>query len=117
VLSTSRLRHVRFVRCRLDGAALRMVKAESVAFEACDLTGADLSMAELTTSWFHDCNLERLDVSQARLAGTELHGSELVGVIGGQALAGTHIDSSQIVPLAFLVFDALGIAVTEERSA
>jgi hypothetical protein len=40
-----------------------------------------------------------------------------VGVISGQALAGTHIDSSQIVPLAFLVFDALGIAVTEERSA
>ena len=77
------------------------------------IPGADLYAADVAGSSFIDCDMSGADLSQAKLTGARLHGSDLADVVGGAALRDLEIDGTQIMPLAFAIFDGLGIRVTE----
>jgi uncharacterized protein YjbI with pentapeptide repeats len=113
VLTSATMRHVRFSGCRMDHASLRMTTAAPVRFDGCDLTGADFYAATLNGSRIVDCNLTGADFSQASMFGTALHGSDLADLVGGAALRGVRIDSTQIVPLALVVFDSFDIRIDD----
>jgi uncharacterized protein YjbI with pentapeptide repeats len=112
-LALGRLRDVRFVDCRLDGANLRMVDAERVGFEGCQLTEADGYGAKAVDVSFTDCDLTGAELSQATLTGARFLRSRLADLRGATALAGAVIDSGQIVPLALGLFAALEITVED----
>ena len=114
-LIMSRLRHVRFVECKLDLAALRMITGEHVTAERCVLTGADLYAMSASPLVLHDCDLTGADVSQLSSADVRLQGSRLDGLIGAASLRAAAIDSAQILPLAMAMFDSLGIRIEDER--
>ncbi len=116
VLTSTAMRHVRFTGCRMDHASLRMTSANPGIFERCDLRDVDFYAAKLAGCRLVECDLTRADFSQATMAAAVLHGSDLTDLVGGSALRGVTIDSTQIVPLALAVFDVLGITVSEPLS-
>lgn len=116
VLASARLRDVRFTNCRLDEALFRMASLERVEFDRCHLVGGDFYDTELKHVSFLDCDLNGVDYSQARMDQTRFHGSDLLNIRGGTALRGSIIESSQIMAMAFGVFEALGITVDDKRS-
>jgi len=113
VLSDGRLRHVRFHRCRMDGLVLRMVSTVQLLIEECQLPAADLYGADLRNATILDSDLCGADISEARLAGARLHGSDLADAVGGAALRDVQIDAGQVVPVAMLVLEGLGISITD----
>jgi uncharacterized protein YjbI with pentapeptide repeats len=113
VLSDGRLRHARFHRCRMDGLVLRMVSTVQLSIEECQLPAADLYGADLRDATILDSDLSGADISEARLSGARLHGSDLVDVVGGAALRDVQIAVDQVVPVAMLVLEGLGISITD----
>ena len=113
VWSDVRMRHVRFRSCRMDGTVLRMAVGSMVRFESCQLDAADLYGAELPGIDVIDCSLAGADFSHARIAGASLHGSDLTDLTGAAAFRDVSIDAGQVVPMALLVFDELGISITD----
>ena len=108
-----RLRHVRFVGCRMDAVVFRMAVASTARFESCQSVRRRPVRVRLRRSVFTDCDLTGADVSQATLAGAKLHGSDLADIVGSAALRDVEIDPSQVVAVALAVFDGIGIRVTE----
>ncbi|MAT04729.1 MAG: hypothetical protein CL424_06775 [Acidimicrobiaceae bacterium] len=114
VLSDDRLRHVRFHRCRMDGIVLRMASTIELVIQDCQLPAADLYGSDLSGSTIVDSDLSGADISNAQLSGAKLHGTDLADVVGGgAALRDVQIDAGQVVPVALLVFEGLGISITE----
>ena len=117
VVSRARLRDVRFVDCRLDGASLRMARGTRITFEGCDLRGVDCYELALDEARFERCDLRGADVSGAQLAGARLAGSTLDDVRGARHLAGTVIDSSQIVAVGLSLIAALDITIDDSTDS
>lgn len=113
VLSDGRLRHVRFLRCRMDGVVLRMASTVQLSIEECQLPAADLYGTDLRNATILDSDLSGADISNARLSGARLHGSDLADAVGGAALRDVQIDAGQVVPVAMLVLEGLGISITD----
>jgi uncharacterized protein YjbI with pentapeptide repeats len=113
VLPTARLTDVVFERCRLDGASFRYMNGTRVAFVDCDLRTADFYRAELVEGAFIRCDLTEAGFSSARLRGTDLRGSTLDWLVGGDALAGTRIDPTQLTAVGLAIIGAFGITVDD----
>lgn len=111
ILSDAKLRHVRFRDCRLDGALMRMVAGSPLVMERCQLASLDLYGADLRGAEIIECDLTGADLSQANLAGAHLYRSDLTDITGGASLRNVAIDSSQIIPIALVVFEQLGITI------
>ena len=92
-------RRRRFLDCKLDGANFRMSSWERrlAALRAPD---ADLGACVVAHVRLFGCNLSGADVAKVRLDDVALHGSNLDGLRGADALRGAVIGSDQVVPLA-----------------
>jgi hypothetical protein len=64
---------------------------------------------------FLDCDLSAAQFSKASTTSVRFHGSTLIGLKGGQGLAGAVIESSQVLPVALSVLSELGIQIDDER--
>ena len=113
-LSMATLRDVLFDGCRLDGANLRATTLVAVDAADCELRDADFYGATIERSNVLRSNLTGADFSHCRLERLLLHGSTLVDVKGGAALAGAIISRDQIVTLAPSVITSLGIVVDDD---
>jgi uncharacterized protein YjbI with pentapeptide repeats len=132
-LQEARLLRVRIERCRaegldagllratdvvvadtkLTGAGLRMTSWERSAFEGCDLRQAELMEAALDRVELTGCDLTGADTTRARMVDVRFRSTRLHDLVGATALAGSTVDTAQVVPLALAVFSALGIRLDE----
>lgn len=113
-LSMATLRDVGFDECRLDEANLRAATLVAVDAVDCELRNADLYGATIERSNILRSNLTGADFSHCRLERLLLHGSTVIDVKGGAALAGAIISRDQIVTLAPSVITSLGIVVDDD---
>jgi uncharacterized protein YjbI with pentapeptide repeats len=100
---------------RFDRANFRMSVAKALHFDQVDLRGGDFYGATLEGTRFFDCDLTGAQFSKARTPGLRFHGSTLLDLQGSGDLAGSVIESSQVLPLALSALAALEIAIDDER--
>ena len=129
----ARLRDVMFSRCRIGelrahdvemvrvavrGSRLGYVNLRDAAvtdlrFERCAIADLDVGAASLERVAFDDCSIERLHTAHAELRDVDLSGAS-TGVIGDVGhLRGAVITSAQLVTLAPLLAEHLGITVRD----
>ena len=110
----ARLRRVTFRGCKLDSVNFREAQLTDVTFDSCDLRHVDFAGATLTRTAFPGSRLERTDFSRAQLAGTDLRGAELGIIISPDSLRGAIVSAGQLVFLAPLLAETLGITVSDD---
>jgi uncharacterized protein YjbI with pentapeptide repeats len=106
------MEEVTFKGCRLDYANFRHSTIEQVSFEDCRLDEADFQGASIDATRFCGCQLTQADFSKAKLSLVDLRGSEL-GLAGSVLLAGAIIDRLQLIDLAPVLAQELGITVED----
>lgn len=112
--SRATVRDVLFRGCRLDDANFRVASLVSVDADDCELRDVDFYGATIERSNLLRSNLDGADFTKCRLDRVLLHGSNLVGVKGGAALAGAIISRDQVLALAPSLVAALGITVDDD---
>ena len=109
----ARIEEVSFKGCKLDYANFRHSAMKQVSFEDCVLTGADFQGASLDATLFSDCQLVEADFSKAKLSLVDLRGSKLAFVGSVLGLRGAIIDPLQLMELAPILAQELGITVED----
>ncbi|WP_069815641.1 pentapeptide repeat-containing protein [Streptomyces sp. TP-A0874] len=110
----ARLRRVTFHNCKFDSVNVRGAHLRDVAFVDCLLRDVDLSGAVLTGVDFPGSTLERVRFGDARMAGVDLRDAAGLDIEAGhEALRGATISSAQLLDLAPVLAQALGIAVRD----
>ena len=105
---------VLFRGCKLDLASFRFARIHRTTFEDCVLDEADFAGAALADTRFAHSEIRRVNFEKAELARVDLRGSELEDPRGDvMALRGAIIDSVQLVGLAAVLADRVGIAVED----
>ena len=110
----SELRRVTFSGCKLDSVNFRGARLEEVRFDNCVLRDVDFADAELTRCAFGGSQLARTDFSRAAMAGTDLRDAELGIVIDAQSLRGAIISSGQLVVLAPVLAQTMGLVIKDD---
>jgi Pentapeptide repeats (9 copies) len=113
----AQLTDVRIADSTADLAGFRMARARFLLVENTSLRGADFYELDAEHCALLGCDLAEANFDAARLREADLHGSTVDDVRGALSLRGTRISPDQIVPLAALLLDALGIQVTEQPPA
>lgn len=108
------LSRVAFVGCRIDYLALTDGTVEDVRFTGCTLGDLDLRGATLRRVAFDDCRVRELAVRGARLTALDLRGADLERIDGVTSLAGSIVSEAQLVRLAPLLAEELGLSVRED---
>ena len=108
------LRRVTFSGCKLDSVNFRGARLHEVRFDGCVLRDADFADAQLTRCAFGGSQLARTDFSRARMEGTDLRNAELGIVIDAQSLRGAIISTGQLVALAPVLAETLGLTVADD---
>lgn len=108
-------RAVELIGCRIGYLNLAGGRLQDVRFTDCVLDELDLRAAEVRRVAFDGCRIGTLSVAEARLQHVDLTGAELGGVDHAEGLRGTVLDEAQLVPLAPLLAEALGIRVARAR--
>jgi uncharacterized protein YjbI with pentapeptide repeats len=108
------LRRVLFSGCKLDSVNFRATTLTGVVFDRCVLRDVDFAAAMLAGCSFPRSELTRTDFSRARMDQTDLRGAELGIVIDSQSLAGAIVSSGQLVALAPVLAQVMGIVVSDE---
>ncbi len=78
------------------------------------LTGTDFLEAKLDSVRFHRCDLTQADLRGARLSGCELRRCNLAELEGVDHLRGAAMEWPDIVEMAGVWANALGIGVLED---
>ncbi|MGD0376130.1 MAG: pentapeptide repeat-containing protein [Streptosporangiaceae bacterium] len=110
----AKLRRVTFRGCKLDSVNFRDAALTEVTFDNCDLRDVDFAGATLTRAAFPGSRLTRTDFSQARMDKTDLRGAELGVIIGQDSLRGAIIAAAQLVYLAPVLAETMGITVSDD---
>jgi uncharacterized protein YjbI with pentapeptide repeats len=113
-LSRATARDVLFDGCRLDEANFRAATLVSIDTDGCELRDSDFYGARIERSNLLRSNLTGADFSKCRLERVLLHGSILIDVKGGAALAGSIISRDQVIPLAPALITAIGIVIDDD---
>lgn len=113
-LNEAELEDVTFRGCKLDYANLRFATLTRVTFDDCVLVDADLQASRIDATRFAGCRLLGTDLTKARLSDVDLRGSELALLGGIAALAGTIVDSAQLIDLAPALAAEAGITVADD---
>ena len=108
------MRDVVFDHCRLDYVNLRFAKLDGVVFRSCTFTDADLQGARLRSCRFAACELVGTDITGVDLFEVDLRSSRLAFARAHESLRGATIDTVQLVELAPVLEQVLGIAVADE---
>jgi uncharacterized protein YjbI with pentapeptide repeats len=99
--------------CGADMATFRHARLEHVAFEGCSLREADFSGMHGRHVRFLDCDLRGASFRHAELADSELRRCRLAGVEGVEGLRGAALELEELVGLAPVLAEALGIRLIE----
>ncbi len=110
----AQLSRVTFRGCKLDSVNFRDAGLTDVTFDDCDLRDVDFAGATLTSVAFPDSRLTRTDFSRVRMDRTDLRGAELGVIIGPDSLRGAIISTAQLVYLAPLLAEIMGIKVSDD---
>jgi uncharacterized protein YjbI with pentapeptide repeats len=112
-------RRVRLRGCKLDSVNFRDARLTDIVFEDCVLRDVDFGAAKLLRARFPGSQFTSVDFSRASctdvdLRGVQLGTSDKPGIKAGyDSLRGARIDSLQLMTLAPLLANQLGIVVTD----
>jgi uncharacterized protein YjbI with pentapeptide repeats len=107
------MRRMSFRNCKLDSVNLRDSTLTDVTFEDCVLRDPDFGGAKLTRVRFPGCTLTGASFTNATCSSVDLRGASLGITAGFDALRGTTIDSLQLMALAPLLAQHMGITVKD----
>jgi uncharacterized protein YjbI with pentapeptide repeats len=111
----SLLRRVRFDRCKLDSVNFRDCDLTDVTFDNCVLRDVDFSSARLTRVTFGGSRLASTTLVKVTLKQVDLRGAEELGLtVDPAALGGAIVSTAQLLELAPLLADSIGIIVTDQ---
>jgi uncharacterized protein YjbI with pentapeptide repeats len=109
----SGLRRVTFRNCKLDSVNFRDAGLTDVVFDGCQLLSPDFGGATLTRVSFGGSRLVQADLTRATLDQADLRGAELGLIIGPGSLQGAIISTGQLVTLAPVLAETIGIVVED----
>jgi uncharacterized protein YjbI with pentapeptide repeats len=109
----AQLNRVTLRGCKLDSVNFRDASLTDVTLDGCLLRDVDFGGASLARTVFTDCRLEKTDLSRVTLDQVDLRGAELGIIIGPNSLRGAIVTTGQLVMLAPLLADSLGITVSD----
>lgn len=112
--SSAKLSRVRFRGVKLDFLNLRGATLQDVVFQDCVLGEVDASDAALTDVDFVGGRLDSFSVRNAVLTRVDLRGATLQTLSGLDHLRGAIVSAAQLLDLAPLLADHLGIVVRED---
>lgn len=104
-------RAVHFVGCKLSFVNLRGAELVDVAFTDCTIEELDLGSAVVRRMGLRGTRIGALDVRQAELHDVDLRGATFDGLDGLTSLTGATIGPDQLMLLAPLMADGLGLRV------
>jgi uncharacterized protein YjbI with pentapeptide repeats len=108
------LRRMVFHGAKLNSVNLRGARMREVVFENCVLDDVDFTGASLTDVRFPDSALRGVRIARSTLKKVDLRGATALEFADGyDALNGAIIDSVQLVTMAPLLAQALGITVRD----
>jgi uncharacterized protein YjbI with pentapeptide repeats len=107
------LRRVTFRGCKLDSVNFRGSALNEVTFAGCELRDVDFAGATLTRTAFPGSRLARTDFSKVTMDKTDLRGAELGIIIGPDSLRGAIVSTGQLVYLAPVLAETMGITVSD----
>jgi uncharacterized protein YjbI with pentapeptide repeats len=110
---SAQLRRVCFRNCKLDSVNFRTSALIDVRFEDCLLRDVDFGSATLKRVRFPGCTLTGADFTKVTCTDVDLRGAGLGISRGFGALNGARIDTVQLVALAPLLAEHLGIKVSD----
>jgi uncharacterized protein YjbI with pentapeptide repeats len=108
------LHRVTFRRCKLDSVNFRGALLTEVTFAGCELRDVDFAGATLTRTSFPGSRLARTDFTGVHLEATDLRGAELGLIIGPDSLRGAIVSTGQLVYLAPVLAETMGITVSDD---
>jgi uncharacterized protein YjbI with pentapeptide repeats len=108
------LRRVTLRGCKLDSVNFRGTSLTDVVFDGCELLDVDFKDAVLTRTSFPRSRLTRTDLTGARLDATDLRDAELGIIIGPDSLRGAIISSAQLIHVAPVLAQTMGITVSDD---
>jgi uncharacterized protein YjbI with pentapeptide repeats len=108
------LRRVTLRGCKLDSVNLRGAELTEVTFHNCDLRDVDFAGATLTRASFPGSRLARTDFTRVTMDATDLRGAELGIVIDSNSLRGAILSTAQLVHVAPVLAQTLGITISDD---
>lgn len=111
----AQLTRVRFRGAKVDFLNLRGATLQDVVFEDCTLGEIDATEASLTDVDFPGSRVDVLGVRGATLARVDLSGATLQTLSGLDHLRGAIVSAAQLIDLAPLLADHLGIVVRDDQ--
>ncbi len=107
------LRRVVFRGCKLDSVNFRDAELTDVTFDNCVLRDVDFSAAKLTRTAFPGSRLSGTDLTGVTMDKVDLRGAELGIVFDPGSMRGAIVTSAQLVEMAPLLAESMGIAVKD----
>jgi uncharacterized protein YjbI with pentapeptide repeats len=107
------LRRVTFRGCKLDSVNFRGAALTEVTFAGCELRDVDFAGATLTRTAFPGSRLARTDFTGVTMDRTDLRDAELGIIIGPDSLRGATVSTGQLVYLAPVLAETMGITVSD----
>ena len=111
---SAELHRVTLRGCKLDSVNFREALLTDTRFEHCDLRDVDFAGATLTRTSFPGSRLARTDFSRAHLDQADLRDAELGIIISRDSLQGAIISSSQLISVAPILAQTIGITVSDD---
>jgi uncharacterized protein YjbI with pentapeptide repeats len=105
---------VTFRGCKLDSVNFRGAELTDVTFDDCDLREVDFAGATLTRTAFPGSRLAKADFTGVTMDATDLRGAELGIIVDSSSLRGAMISTAQLVLLAPVLAETLGITVSDD---
>ena len=109
----AQLRRVTFHGCKLDSVNFRDAVLTEVTFEDCLLRDVDFTGATLTSTAFPRSRLTRVTFARMTLDRVDLRDAELGITTDTVSLRGAIVSTAQLVDMAYLLADSMGIIVAD----
>jgi uncharacterized protein YjbI with pentapeptide repeats len=110
----STLRRVTFDRCKLTGVNFRDATLADVTFDGCVLREVDFGSARISRASFPGSKLTATTMTKVTLEKVDLRGAELGLTVDPLSLAGAIITTAQLIDLAPLLAQSIGIVVRDD---
>lgn len=107
------IKDVSFINCKIDLANFRATKFKNVMFKDCVLTKSDWQSAQLSSVIFDTCNIDEMDVSNCSMNNVDLRSCEFIILKGLRGLAKATLSRQQLIMLAPIFADELGIIIED----
>lgn len=115
VLARGHLDSLSLTAVRVGYLDLRSASVSDLTMTDCRIDTLDLTGAQLTGARFPRCRIGELVVDHADLSSVDLRGAEIGRIDGVTGLRGATVDPGQLMDLAPLLAESLGIAVDDPQ--